>query len=215
MSKNRSQRALGNLRQRKNFARIPTVIGIPNLIEIQKKSFEHFLQWDITPHDRQVRGLEDVFNDVFPISDLNASACIEYAGYEVGIWECGCGEFKELGGPGIFCDTCKDEVAYKERHKFSECRQKGLTYSDPIKIMVRLLLFDREAVDVNPRALKSLIGKLIVEEVKKPGTSKNLIPAKTEITEKVAALLEKEKVPQVTVNSVREVKEQKIFLAYL
>jgi len=184
MSKNRSQRAFGNLRQRKNFARIPTVIDIPNLIGIQKKSFEHFLQWDVAPHERQVRGLEDVFNDIFPISDLNASACIEYTGYEVGIWECGCGEFKELGGPGIFCDKCKEEVAYQEKRKFSECRQKGLTYSDPIKIMVRLLLFDREAVDVNPRTLKNLIGQLIVEEVKKPGTSKNLIPAKTEITEK-------------------------------
>ena len=140
MSKNRSQRALGNLRQRKNFARIPTVIGIPNLIEIQKKSFENFLQWDVAPHDRQKNGLEDVFSDVFPISDLNANARIEYVGFEVGIWECGCGEFKELGGPGVFCDTCKQEVAYKEKHKFSDCRQKGLTYSDPIKIMVRLVL---------------------------------------------------------------------------
>ena len=63
MSNNRSERALGNLRQRKNFARIPTVIGIPNLIEIQKKSFEYFLQWDVAPHDRQKRGLEDVFSD--------------------------------------------------------------------------------------------------------------------------------------------------------
>ena len=212
MSKNRSQRALGNLRQRKNFARIPTVIGIPNLIEIQKKSFEYFLQWDVAPHERQVRGLEDVFSDVFPISDLNVKARIEYVGFEVGIWECGCGEFKELGGPNIFCDTCKEEVTYKEKHKFSECRQKGLTYSDPIKIMVRLVLFDREAVDINARALKNLVGRVIVEEVKKPGTSKNLIPAKTEVTEEIVALIEKEKVPQVTVNTVREVKEQKIFL---
>ena len=212
MSKNRSQRALGNLRQRKNFARIPTVIGIPNLIEIQKKSFEYFLQWDVAPHERQVRGLEDVFSDVFPISDLNVNARIEYVGFEVGIWECGCGEFKELGGPNIFCDTCKEEVTYKEKHKFSECRQKGLTYSDPIKIMVRLVLFDREAVDINARALKNLVGRVIVEEVKKPGTSKNLIPAKTEVTEEIVALIEKEKVPQVTVNTVREVKEQKIFL---
>ena len=149
MSNNRSQRALGNLRQRKNFARIPTIIGIPNLIEIQKKSFEHFLQWDVAPHERQRKGLEDVFSDVFPISDLNINARIEYVGFEIGIWECGCGEFKELGGPNIFCDTCKQEVAYKEKHKFSECRQKGLTYSDPIKIMVRLVLFDRESVDIN------------------------------------------------------------------
>ena len=94
MSKNRSQRALGNLRQRKNFARIPTVIGIPNLIEIQKKSFEHFLQWDVAPNERQVRGLEDVFSDVFPISDLISSACIEYAGYEVKLAT----DFKEYAG---------------------------------------------------------------------------------------------------------------------
>ena len=212
MSNNRSQRALGNLRQRKNFARIPTVIGIPNLIEIQKKSFEYFLQWDVAPHEREMRGLEDVFSDVFPISDLNINARIEYVGFEVGIWECGCGEFKELGGPGIFCDTCKQEVAYKEKHKFSECRQKGLTYSDPIKIMVRLVLFDREAMDLNARTLKNLLGRVIIEEVKKPGTSKNLISAKTEITEDIIKILEQSKVPQITINSVREVKEQKIFL---
>ena len=212
MSNNRSQRALGNLRQRKNFARIPTVIGIPNLIEIQKKSFEHFLQWDVAPHERQSKGLEDVFSDVFPISDLNINARIEYVGFEIGIWECGCGEFKELGGPNIFCDTCKQEVAYKEKHKFSECRQKGLSYSDPIKIMVRLVLFDREAVDINARTLKTLLGKVIIEEVKKPGTSKNLIPAKTEITEDILKTLAAGKVPQITINCVREVKEQKIFL---
>ena len=74
MSKNRSQRALGNFRKRKNFARIPTVIDIPNLIEIQKKSFEYFLQWDVDPNKREFRGLEEVFSDVFPISDLNINA---------------------------------------------------------------------------------------------------------------------------------------------
>ena len=85
MSKNRSQRALGNFRKRKNFARIPTVIDIPNLIEIQKKSFEYFLQWDVDPSKREFRGLEEVFSDVFPISDLNINARIEYVGFEVGI----------------------------------------------------------------------------------------------------------------------------------
>ena len=109
MSKNRSQRALGNFRKRKNFARIPTVIDIPNLIEIQKKSFEYFLQWDIAPADRVLRGLEEVFSDVFPISDLNINARIEYVGFEVGIWECGCGEFKELDGPAVVCSACKQQ----------------------------------------------------------------------------------------------------------
>ena len=212
MSKNRSQRALGNFRKRKNFARIPTVIDIPNLIEIQKKSFEYFLQWDVAPADRGLRGLEEVFSDVFPISDLNINARIEYVGFEVGIWECGCGEFKELGGPAVVCTTCKQEVTYKEKHKLSECRQKGLTYSDPIKIMVRLVLFDREVVDVGARTLKYLQDKIIIEEVKRPGTAKTLIPAKTPVTDAILDTLAEHKVAQVTVNSVREVKEQKIFL---
>ena len=212
MSKNRSHRALGNFRKRKNFARIPTVIDIPNLIEIQKKSFEYFLQWDVDPNKREFRGLEEVFSDVFPISDLNINARIEYVGFEVGIWECGCGEFKELGGPGVICLSCKQEVTYKGKHKLSECRQKGLSYSDPIKIMVRLVLFDREVIDVNARSLKDLKGRMIVEEVKRPKTSKTLISAKTEITNEILKVLEDHKVPTVTVNTVREVKEQKIFL---
>jgi len=212
MSKNRSQRALGNFRKRKNFARIPTVIDIPNLIEIQKKSFEYFLQWDVDPNKREFRGLEEVFSDIFPISDLNMNARIEYVGFEVGIWECGCGEFKELGGPGVICLSCKQEVTYKGKHKLSECRQKGLSYSDPIKIMVRLVLFDREVIDVNARSLKDLKGRMIVEEVKRPKTSKTLISAKTEITNEILKVLEDHKVPTVTVNTVREVKEQKIFL---
>ena len=212
MSKNRSHRALGNFRKRKNFARIPTVIDIPNLIEIQKKSFEYFLQWDVDPNKREFRGLEEVFSDVFPISDLNINARIEYVGFEVGIWECGCGEFKELGGPGVICLSCKQEVTYKGKHKLSECRQKGLSYSDPIKIMVRLVLFDREVIDVNARSLKDLKGRMIVEEVKRPKTSKTLISAKTEITNEILKVLEDHKVPTVTVTTVREVKEQKIFL---
>jgi len=212
MSKNRSQRALGNFKKRKNFARIPTVIDIPNLIEIQKKSFEYFLQWDVDPSKREFRGLEEVFSDVFPISDLNINARIEYVGFEVGIWECGCGEFKELGGPGVICLSCKQEVTCKVKHKLSECRQKGLSYSDPIKIMVRMVLFDREVVDINARSLKDLKGRMIIEEVKRPKTSKTLISAKTEITNEILKVLEAEKVPAVTVNTVREVKEQKIFL---
>ena len=64
------QRPTGSLRVRQNFAKIPQVIGIPNLIEIQKKSFEYFLQSNVAPGHRKLRGLEEVFHDVFPISDL-------------------------------------------------------------------------------------------------------------------------------------------------
>jgi len=212
MSKSRSQRAQSSLRKRKNFAQIPTVIDIPNLIEIQKKSFEHFLQWDV-PHDqRKVRGLEEVFQDIFPISDLNINALIEYVGYEVGVWENGEGEYDGLGGTGVVCEKTGQEVSYREKYKLSECRQKGLTYADPIKIMVRLVLYDRERIDLNDKVLESLAGKHIMEEVKSPGTGKTIIPARTLVDNEILKTLKKEKVPQVVINSIREVKEQKIFL---
>ncbi|MFQ5450577.1 MAG: DNA-directed RNA polymerase subunit beta, partial [Nitrospinaceae bacterium] len=162
--------------------------------------------------DREDKGLEEVFRDVFPIADLNINARIEYIGYEVGVWECGCGEYKELGGPGVVCESCGQEVSYNEKHKLSECRQKGLTYADPVKLMVHLVLFDRERIDVTGRTLKGLLGKYVVEEVKHPQTGKTFIPPRTEITQEVLDKLQREKISQVTVNSVREVKEQKIFL---
>ena len=212
MTKTTTERTQVNPTPRLNFSKIPVVIEIPNLIEIQVKSFEYFLQGEVAPEKRNLQGLEEVFTDVFPISDLNINARLEYVGYEVGVWECGCGEYKELGGAGVICETCEQEVIYKEKFKLSECRQKGLTYSDPIKIMVRMVLFDRERIGVSARVLKELPGKYIVEEVKHPQTGKPLIPARTLIDSKIVALLEKEKVSEVVINSVREVKEQKIFL---
>jgi DNA-directed RNA polymerase subunit beta len=212
MTKTTTERTQVNPTPRLNFSKIPAVIEIPNLIEIQVKSFEYFLQGEVAPEKRNLQGLEEVFSDVFPISDLNINARLEYVGYEVGVWECGCGEYKELGGAGVICETCGQEVIYKEKFKLSECRQKGLTYSDPIKIMVRMVLFDRERIGVSARVLKELPGKYIVEEVKHPQTGKPFIPARTLIDSKIVELLEKEKISEVVINSVREVKEQKIFL---
>ncbi|MFQ5482352.1 MAG: DNA-directed RNA polymerase subunit beta, partial [Nitrospinaceae bacterium] len=208
----RDERGDVNPRERLNFSRIPTVIGIPNLIEIQKKSFEHFLQVETGPQDRKLQGLEEVFQDVFPISDLNINARLEYAGCEIGVWETVDGEFRGLGGPGVVDAETGEGVPYKEKFKLSECRQKGLTYSDPIKIMARLVLYDRERVDLDERSIKDLPGKMIVEDVPVPGSAKVLFPSRTEIDAKVCKTLLKEKAPHVVVNSVREVKEQKIFL---
>jgi len=213
MSKIRSQqRGIRSLITRQNFSRIPQAIDIPNLIEIQKKSFEYFIQNKTAPKDRIVKGLEEVFRDVFPIMDLNINARIEYVGYEVGIWESDGEEYGGLAGPGIICDETGHEVIYKEKYKLSECRNKGLTCSDPIKIMVRLVLFDREAVDINAKTLNDLLGKHIVEDLKHPKTGKVLFPARTQITPDVVKVIRDEKVPQVVSNAVREVKEQKIFL---
>ena len=89
MKKTTTERTQVNPTPRLNFSKIPAVIEIPNLIEIQVKSFEYFLQSQIAPEKRNLQGLEEVFQDVFPISDLNINARLEYVGYEVGGWECG------------------------------------------------------------------------------------------------------------------------------
>ncbi|MFQ5716482.1 MAG: hypothetical protein ACE5GQ_05215 [Nitrospinales bacterium] len=212
MTKLRSMDSLKSSRERLRFSKSSAVIGIPNLIEIQKKSFEAFLQLELPPARRKLRGLEEVFQDIFPISDLNVNARIDYVGYEVGFWECGCGEYRELGGLGVVCEKCNQEVVYKEKHKLAECRQKGLSYADPIKIMARLTLFDRERIELNSWTLKEQKGGMIMEEVKHPQTGKKLIAARTVITPEVMKTLQENKIPEIVVNAVREVKEQKIFL---
>jgi len=203
---------VGSLRIRQNFSKIPQVVDIPNLIEMQEKSFESFMQRKVAHRHRKLKGLEEVFHDVFPISDLNVNAQIEYAGLEIGSWECGCGDYSDLGGPGEVCDKCGQEVVYKEKHALRECRQKQLTYSDPLRMVVRLVLFDREAVDVNAKTIEGLLGKYIVEDLKSPVTGKVLFPARTEITLEVIDVIRGQKVTQIVSNVVREVKEQKIFL---
>ena len=68
-------------RVRKQYATIPRIIEIPNLLEIQKASFERFLQTNVDPEKRENVGLQEVFNSVFPIKDFNDTASLEFVGY--------------------------------------------------------------------------------------------------------------------------------------
>ena len=133
-----------NFIHRKNFGRIPVIVDIPNLIEVQKKSYDRFLQRDKNPAKRENRGLEEVFRSVFPITNYKENASIEYVGFEVGIWECKCGEYKGLGEKGVVCEKCKTEVTYKEKYSMDECHQKGMTYADPLKILVQLVVKEKD-----------------------------------------------------------------------
>ena len=135
---------LNKHRQRRDYARISTVINIPNLIEVQKDSYARFLQKDRHPKQREDRGLESVFRSIFPISDFNEVAFLEYVGYEIGTWECDCGEYKSLGGEGVECEKCGKNLLYKEKYDVEECRQRGMTYADPLRIMVQLVVSERE-----------------------------------------------------------------------
>src|SRR5271169_3959097 len=93
-------------RDRVNFANINTSIPIPNLIEIQKNSYERFLQMRVLPAEREDAGLQSVFKSVFPITDLRENCSLEFVEYSIGNWECKCGRMvglDKLGRPCSFC----------------------------------------------------------------------------------------------------------------
>ncbi|HBH86318.1 MAG TPA: DNA-directed RNA polymerase subunit beta [Syntrophaceae bacterium] len=101
---------------RKNFGRIKKIMDIPNLIDIQKKSYEKFLQKDIDPLTRSNFGLQGAFKSVFPISDFSGKCSLEFVSYKIG----------------------------SVRYDVKECVQKGMTYAAPLKIVVRLVVFDTD-----------------------------------------------------------------------
>ncbi|MFW5810869.1 MAG: DNA-directed RNA polymerase subunit beta, partial [Thermodesulfobacteriota bacterium] len=101
-------------RIRKNFGKIPKIIEIPDLIGMQRESYQRFLQMGIPPEDRKDIGLQAVFNSVFPIKDFTGSASLEFVSYRFG------------------------EV----KHSVDECIDRGMTYELPVRITVRLVVYD-------------------------------------------------------------------------
>ena len=95
-------------RKRINFSKIRTTVPIPNLIEIQKKSYERFLQMNRLPSERDDIGLQSVFKSVFPISDFRENSSLEFIDYSIGSWECKCGRLSglhHLRRPCMKCDA--------------------------------------------------------------------------------------------------------------
>jgi DNA-directed RNA polymerase subunit beta len=162
---------------RLDFSRIRTSLPIPNLIEVQKKSYERFLQMDRLPSEREDVGLQAVFNSIFPIQDFRGLAQLEFVEYSIGQWECKCGYLKGLnhlrktchqcGGTVVtdpyrvgdvicsrcgafnkntptFCHKCGDPVKLQLKYDEVECRERGMTYSAPLRVTIRLTTYDRD-----------------------------------------------------------------------
>ena len=100
----------GNVPRRINFSKIPSVIGIPNLIEVQRRSYERFLQMNLLPSEREDAGLQAVFNSVFPITDFRGIAQLDFVDYSIGNWECKCGNLKGLHHLRSTCKNCGNTV---------------------------------------------------------------------------------------------------------
>ena len=93
-------------RERIEFSKIRTTIPIPNLIEIQKTSYERFLQMTRLSSERDDQGLQSVFKSVFPISDFRENSSLEFIEYSIGNWECKCGRLTGLHQLRQSCSSC-------------------------------------------------------------------------------------------------------------
>ncbi|MGE5489634.1 MAG: DNA-directed RNA polymerase subunit beta, partial [bacterium] len=182
--------ANGATRERVDFSRIKTSIPIPNLIEVQKKSYERFLQMDLLPSEREDIGLQSVFNSVFPISDFRGLSQLEFVDYSIGNWECKCGTLTGLNhlrspcrnpfcGATIrtdpfhagdvlcqrcgtfnknivtFCNRCGDPVGLQLKYDVAECEERGMTYAAPLKVTIRLTVYDKEA-ETNQKTVRDI-----------------------------------------------------------
>ncbi|HLC17710.1 MAG TPA: DNA-directed RNA polymerase subunit beta [Thermodesulfobacteriota bacterium] len=101
---------------RKDYSKIGKVVGMPNLIEVQKRSFDQFIQEGVKPAERKSVGLQAIFESAFPIKDFSGNASLEFVKYSL----------------------------LEPKYNVEECHEKGMTFAAPIKILVRLIMWDRD-----------------------------------------------------------------------
>ncbi len=117
---------------RRDFRKFHALVDIPDLIEVQLNSFNQFLQADVKAEDRKNIGLQAAFNSVFPIRDYNGTASLEFVKY----------------------------ILEPPAYDVDECKEKGLTYTMPMRIMVRLIL-----KDIDPETKTKTIKDIKEQEV--------------------------------------------------
>ncbi len=98
------------LQPRQNFSRIQSTLAIPNLIEVQKRSYERFLQMNLLPEERSNHGLQAVFTGIFPFSDFRETCSLDFVKYSIGDWQCKCGELKGLEYLRMTCTNCGAKI---------------------------------------------------------------------------------------------------------
>ncbi|MBB2167338.1 DNA-directed RNA polymerase subunit beta [Gluconacetobacter aggeris] len=117
----------GRKRIRKSFGRIPEIAPMPNLIDVQRASYEAFLQMNVSPDSRTQTGLQEVFRSVFPINDFAGRGRLEFVHYEL----------------------------EEPKYDVEECIQRGLTFAAPLKVVLRLIVWDVDE-DTGSRSIRDI-----------------------------------------------------------
>jgi DNA-directed RNA polymerase subunit beta len=117
----------GRKRIRRDFGRIPEISRMPNLIEVQKSSYDHFLQFGVSAENRGDVGLQEVFKSVFPIRDFSERAELQFVKYEL----------------------------EEPKYDVEECQQRGMSFGAPLKVTLRLVVWDVDE-DSGARSIRDI-----------------------------------------------------------
>jgi DNA-directed RNA polymerase subunit beta len=180
--------------ERFEFSKIRTAIPIPNLIEVQKRSYERFLQMYTAPADREHAGLQAVFKSIFPIRDFRQTCSLEFVEYTIGNWECKCGELQGIETLRSQCGHCGHRlIAPDARGGEVLCKACGNLTE----------ISTRECDQCGePVALKF---KYDVDECQERGQTYT-VPLKVTIQ-----LVVYDKDPDTEARSIRDIKEQEVY----
>ncbi|MGZ5463924.1 MAG: DNA-directed RNA polymerase subunit beta, partial [Thermoanaerobaculia bacterium] len=179
---------------RHDFSKIRSYMALPNLIDVQRKSYDRFLQMNLLPEEREDTGLQSVFTSVFPFSDFRETCSLDFVRFAIGNWECKCGQLKGLEHLRMTCANCGAKIITDHPHEETvNCGQCGVINKNRV-----------EVCDIcgNPVDLQM---KYSVEECQERGMTYS-VPLKVTFR-----LFVYDKDPDTGVKHMRDAKEEEVF----
>src|SRR5438477_7942810 len=179
---------------RHDFSKIRSYMALPNLIDVQRKSYERFLQMNLLPEEREDTGLQSVFTIVFPFSDFRETCSLDFVKFAIGNWECKCGQLKGLEHLRMTCANCGSKIITDHPHEETvNCQKCGVINKNRV-----------EVCDIcgNPVDLQM---KYSVEECQERGMTYS-VPLKVTFR-----LFVYDKDPDTGVKHMRDAKEEEVF----
>src|SRR6266567_2917216 len=179
---------------RHDFSKIRSYMALPNLIDVQRKSYDRFLQMNLLPEEREDTGLQSVFTSVFPFSDFRETCSLDFVRFSIGNWECKCGSLKGLEHLRMTCANCGSKIITDHPHEETvNCQKCGVINKNRVEIC---------DICGNPVDLQM---KYSVEECQERGMSYS-VPLKVTFR-----LFVYDKDPDTGVKHMRDAKEEEVF----
>src|SRR5436305_3914816 len=179
---------------RHDFSKIRSYMALPNLIDVQRRSYERFLQMNLLPEEREDTGLQSVFTSVFPFSDFRETCSLDFVKFAIGNWECKCGQLKGLEHLRMTCANCGSKIITDHPHEETvNCQRCGVINKNRVEIC---------DICGNPVDLQM---KYSVEECQERGMSYS-VPLKVTFR-----LFVYDKDPDTGVKHMRDAKEEEVF----